>query len=82
MAIGPGSAVRTHVHRHAVHHLCVLEGTCRIGNRLLGTSSYVFVPAGVKHRIDEAGPEGCTLFFLYSRTNPGDEVRLAGVAEG
>jgi quercetin dioxygenase-like cupin family protein len=68
MAIAPGKTVRSHLHRRAIHHLCVLHGTCRIRDRALGPGSYVFVPAGVEHGIDEGGQGGCTLFFLYLRT--------------
>lgn len=60
-----GTSVPSHVHRHAVHHLWVVSGSCTINGRALGGGSYVFVPAGLEHGIQRAGRAGCVLFYLY-----------------
>ena len=66
----PGSSVAPHRHCGAVHHLWVTRGHCEINGRTLATGSYVFVPRGVEHAIQRAGPTGCTLFYLYLRVAP------------
>ncbi len=63
----PEAAMAPHTHRYAVHHVWVAEGRCSILGRRLPAGSYAFVPAGVEHGIDEVGPGGCTLFYLYLR---------------
>ena len=60
-----GTSVPSHVHRHAVHHLWVVSGSCTIDGRVLDGGSYVFVPAGLEHGIQRAGRAGCVLFYLY-----------------
>lgn len=63
----PGTSVAPHLHRGAVHHLWVVSGECVINGRTLAAGSYVFVPQGLEHAIQQAGPAGCTLFYLYLR---------------
>jgi quercetin dioxygenase-like cupin family protein len=70
LGVAPGASLRAHIHPYAVHHLYILEGTCRLAGEVLTRGSYVFVPPGEDHRIEEAGPVGCTIFFLYLRTPP------------
>lgn len=65
MALAPGGCLRPHLHPRGAHHLWVTEGSCRISGRTLTAGSYVHVPAGTMHGIDEAGPDGCILFFLF-----------------
>ncbi len=67
MRLAPGAKVPSHVHRYAVHHVLVLEGSYTVGGREMGPGSYSFVPAGVEHGVEEAGSRGCTLFYLYLR---------------
>jgi quercetin dioxygenase-like cupin family protein len=66
----PGSSMAPHLHRGAVHHLWVVRGHCEINGRTLAAGSYVFVPQGLEHAIQRAGPTGCTLFYLYLRVAP------------
>lgn len=63
----PAGSVSRHTHRYAVHHVWVAEGSCTIGGCRLDPGSYAFVPAGVEHGIELAGPGGCILFYLYLR---------------
>jgi quercetin dioxygenase-like cupin family protein len=68
--VPPGASLPAHIHPYAVHHLYILEGTCRVAGEVLTRGAYVFVPPGEDHRIEEAGPVGCSIFFLYLRTPP------------
>jgi quercetin dioxygenase-like cupin family protein len=70
LRVPPGASLPAHIHPYAVHHLYILEGTCRVAGEVLTRGSYVFVPPGEDHRIEEAGPVGCSIFFLYLRTPP------------
>lgn len=74
----PGTSVAPHRHRGAVHHLWVVSGECTIDARTLGGGSYVFVPQGLEHGIQRAGPTGCTLFYLYLRVAPARQEVQAG----
>ena len=65
-----GATVAEHTHGSAAHHIWVAAGCCTVGGRHLEKGSYMYVPAGSRHGIDWAGPEGCTLFYLYLRTAP------------
>jgi quercetin dioxygenase-like cupin family protein len=69
----PGTSVAPHRHRGAVHHLWVVSGECTINARTLGPGSYVFVPQGLEHAIQQAGPTGCMLFYLYLRVTPASQ---------
>src|SRR5919198_1559639 len=75
-----GASVGPHRHRGAVHHLWVVSGECMINARTLGAGSYVFVPQGLEHAIQQAGPMGCTLFYLYLQVTPAT-LACAGDAE-
>ena len=68
MRMRPGALLPRHRHRFATHHVWVESGSCRIGDRSFGPGSYLHVPVGVEHGIDEAGPGGCTLLYLYLTT--------------
>ena len=65
MKMRPGARLQRHRHRFATHHAWVESGSCRIDDRSYGPGSYLYVPVGVEHGIDEAGPGGCTLLYLY-----------------
>ena len=65
MKLLPGASVLPHTHRSASHHVWVESGSARIGDRTFGPESYIHVPEGVEHGIEEAGPGGCTLLYLY-----------------
>ncbi len=69
-----GTSVPPHVHGHAVHHLWLVSGSCTINGRILDDGSYVFVPAGLEHGIQQAGRAGCVLFYLYLRQDAADRT--------
>ncbi|KWW98149.1 cupin domain-containing protein [Carbonactinospora thermoautotrophica] len=61
----PGASEPGHAHPDADHHVWVVEGTARIGGRLLTPGSYAYVPAGTDHEITDVGAGGCTLFYTF-----------------
>jgi len=66
LRLEPGATVPSHSHRRSAHHIWILEGRCWIRGKRLDAGSYCYVPAGVEHAIHEAGPDGCTMFYLYT----------------
>jgi anti-sigma factor ChrR (cupin superfamily) len=69
MQVWPGGSVPTHVHRRSHHHIWVVEGAARVLDRQLEPGSYIHIPAGVEHALG-AGPDGCTVLYLYLRETP------------
>lgn len=67
MRVAPGGSVPRHTHRRSHHHLWVIDGTAEMLGERVGPGTYVHVPAGVEHGIDDPGEQGCTLFYLYLR---------------
>lgn len=65
MKMLPGARVPPHRHRFASHHAWVESGSCRVNGRTFGPGAYLHVPVGVEHGIEEAGPGGCTILYLY-----------------
>ena len=64
-----GACVPPHTHRSGTHHVWVDSGSARVGSRTFGPGAYVHVPPGVEHGIEEAGPGGCTLLYLYLKSD-------------
>ncbi len=64
LELAPGACVPTHWHPGSSHHRWVVTGTCRLSGRPAAPGSYEFVEPGAEHSIEEAGPSGCTLFFV------------------
>lgn len=69
MKLEAGASIPRHTHHRGIHHVWVDLGSCRVGDRTLGPGGYAYVPAGVEHGIDRAGPGGCTLLYLYLTTD-------------
>lgn len=67
MFFEPGAAMAEHTHEEATHHLWVVDGAVRMGDRVLGAGSYGHVPARVPHDVEAVAPGGATLFYLYLR---------------
>src|SRR5687768_6832357 len=64
--VEPDAAVTLHRHRYAHHHAWVVEGACTI----LGPGSYAHIPPGADHDVVAAGPEGVTIFYVFSDEGP------------
>ena len=61
----PGSSSAGEPHLAAHHHIYVLAGAATIAGRRMLAGSYLRVPPGVRHPIEEVGPEGCTLLQMH-----------------
>jgi mannose-6-phosphate isomerase-like protein (cupin superfamily) len=68
--LDPEASVPPHLHRHATHQLWVVSGSCTIDGRTLDAGSYVLVPAGRSHGIEQVGRAGCLLLYLYVHQGP------------
>lgn len=62
-----GAEVPMHVHPRDEHHAFVLEGRCRVGDRVLGPGSYVHVAPGTPHEIRGEYPWGTKVLYVYER---------------
>lgn len=65
LRLDPGATLPAHRHDAASHHLFVVHGMCFVAGEPLGPESYMHVDAGETHVIEHAGPQGCTIFYLY-----------------
>jgi quercetin dioxygenase-like cupin family protein len=68
MEVAPGEQLPSHVHADGHHHVWVLSGTARILGVGVGPGSYVHVPAGMEHAVEEVSAAGLRVFYLYLRT--------------
>ncbi len=60
-----GAVKPEHVHLGAHHHIWITRGTCDMVGHTLGEGSYVYIPPGVPHAVDNVGPQGCEFFYTY-----------------
>lgn len=67
LLLDSGAEVPMHVHPSDDHHAYVLEGRCRVADRVLGPGSYVHIPAGTPHDIHGEYPFGTKVFYVYER---------------
>jgi quercetin dioxygenase-like cupin family protein len=65
MRLARGGFVGPHAHRRAHHHLWVVDGEIEVLAVVLGTGSYVHVPAGVTHSMTNRGDGPATFLYLY-----------------
>ncbi len=71
-----GSSKPEHTHHGAHHHMLITHGSCVMLGQRVDEGSYVYVPPGVAHAVDDVGPEGVEFFYTYRPvevTPPGDE---------
>lgn len=61
----PGASTPGHPHTGAHHHIWVVSGSASVAGRRVVAGSFVYVPSGTAHPIDEVGPEGCTLLQMH-----------------
>ena len=70
LTVEAGHRLGRHAHRTNHHHIWVVSGSALVLGDVLEPGSYVHIPAGVEHDIDATGTSGCTVFYLYLRTEP------------
>jgi mannose-6-phosphate isomerase-like protein (cupin superfamily) len=67
LQLAPYAVETAHVHPDGEHHLWVLSGTVSSESTHLGVGSYVHIPAGLQHQLQDEG-NGCTLYYVYVET--------------
>ena len=60
-----GMAKPAHSHHGAHHHMFITRGSCVMLGKRVDEGSYVYVPPGVPHAVDEVGPDGVEFFYTY-----------------
>ena len=68
LQLAPGGSEAMHTHPDGEHHLWVLSGSVRTEDTHLGVSSYLHIPAQLRHQLRDEG-NGCTLFYVYVETS-------------
>jgi quercetin dioxygenase-like cupin family protein len=63
--VEPGSTKPEHTHHGAHHHMFITRGSCVMLGERVDEGSYVYVPPGVAHAVDDVGPGGVEFFYTY-----------------
>jgi quercetin dioxygenase-like cupin family protein len=66
--VAPGQQLPEHVHADGHHHAWIISGTAKILGVTVGPGSYVHIPAGIEHAVEEVSGEGLRMFYLFLRT--------------
>jgi mannose-6-phosphate isomerase-like protein (cupin superfamily) len=61
----PGAETPGHPHPRAHHHIWVISGSATVAGRRVLAGSYMHVPPGTAHRINQVGPAGCVLLQMH-----------------
>ncbi len=69
-------------HLAAHHHLWVVSGAATVAGRRLVAGSYMHVPPGVRHTVEDVGPEGCVMLQMHRPHAPTEAERLVGCGTG
>ena len=62
--IASGHSKPPHTHHAAHHHMWIVSGNAVMLGKPVEQGSYIYVPPGVEHEVDEVGPAG--VMFLYT----------------
>ena len=76
----PNAATPGAPHLAAHHHIWVVSGAAEVAGRRLVAGSYVHVPPGSGHPVENVGREACTILQMH-RPHPPREAELL-VADG
>jgi quercetin dioxygenase-like cupin family protein len=60
-----GSSKPEHTHHGAHHHMLITRGSCVMLGKRVDEGSYVYVPPGVPHAVDDVGPDGVEFFYTH-----------------
>lgn len=60
-----GRSKPEHTHHGAHHHMLITRGSCVMLGTRVDEGSYVYVPPGVPHAVDDVGPDGVEFFYTY-----------------
>lgn len=64
LRLHPGAREISHLHLQGEHHLWVLSGGVVVDDTQLGIDSYLHVPPGLQHTVQDAG-DGSLLFYVF-----------------
>ena len=64
LRLHPGAHEISHLHLHGEHHVWVLGGSVCIDDTHLDADSYLHVPAGLWHTVEDDG-SGSLLFYVF-----------------
>jgi mannose-6-phosphate isomerase-like protein (cupin superfamily) len=71
----PGATIPGRPHLVAHHHIWVVSGSGTVAGRHLTAGSYVYVPPGAEHHVDDVGPEGCVVLQIHHPHPPQEAAR-------
>lgn len=60
-----GRTKPAHTHHGAHHHMLITRGSCVMLGQRVDEGSYVYVPPGVAHAVDDVGPDGVEFFYTH-----------------
>jgi mannose-6-phosphate isomerase-like protein (cupin superfamily) len=63
--VDAGRTKPEHTHHGAHHHMLITKGSCVMLGRRVDEGSYIYVPPGVPHAVDDVGPEGVEFFYTH-----------------
>jgi len=66
-----GRSKPAHTHHGAHHHMLITRGSCVMLGEKVGEGSYIYVPPGVAHAVDDVGPDGVEFFYTYRPVDVG-----------
>ena len=64
LQLAAGAVEPTHMHPDGEHHLWVLSGSLTVEGTHLSAGSYLHIPAGLRHHLQDDG-SGCTLLYVH-----------------
>jgi hypothetical protein len=72
----PNSTTPGLPHLAAHHHIWVVSGAATVAGRRLVAGSYMHVPPGVRHPVDDVGEEGFTILQMHRPHAPSEAESL------
>jgi quercetin dioxygenase-like cupin family protein len=60
-----GRSKPEHTHHGAHHHMLITRGSCVMLGQRVDEGSYIYVPPGVAHAVDDVGADGVEFFYTY-----------------
>jgi len=73
----PGASTAGEALLAAHEHIWVVSGAATIAGRRMLAGSYLHVPPGIQHPVEDVGPDGCTLLQMHRPHAPVEAPTLA-----
>lgn len=80
--VAPGATTPGEPHLAAHHHIWVVSGAATIAGRRVTAGSYLHVPPGVRHAVEDVGPEGFVFLQMHRPHAPREAQELLGRRSG